>query len=51
VPLTTEEQWAALRHAQALVAPGQPLGRPGKSLKANPSWLDRERAKTLSMNG
>lgn len=41
VPITTEEQWAALRRAQALVAPGQPLGRPGKSLQANLSWMDR----------
>jgi integrase len=40
VPITTEAQWAALRRAQALVAPGQPMGRPGKSLKTNLGWMD-----------
>ena len=41
VPIETDEQWAAIRRAQALVAPDQPLGRPGKSLKTNLSWMDR----------
>jgi integrase len=40
VPITTEEQWAALRRAQCLVAPGQPMGRPGKELKTNLGWMD-----------
>ena len=35
IPIETEKQWAALRRAQALVAPGQPMGRPGRTLKAN----------------
>jgi integrase len=41
LPVETEEQWAAIRRAQALVPPGQPLGRPGKSLQANLAWMDR----------
>lgn len=40
IPITTLEQWAALRCAQALVATGQPIARPGKSLKMNLSWMD-----------
>jgi len=28
--IETEEQWAAIRRAQAFVPAGQPLGRPGK---------------------
>jgi hypothetical protein len=37
MPDTTAAQWAALRRAQALVAPGQPTGRPGRSLRTNTS--------------
>jgi hypothetical protein len=45
LPIETAEQWAAIRRAQALVAPGQPLGRPGKSLKTNLAWMDHVLAK------
>ena len=45
LPVETDEQWAAIRRARALVAPGEPLGRPGKSLQANLSWMDRVLAK------
>lgn len=40
MPIETDEQWAAIRCAQALVPLGQPVGRPGKSLKANLAWMD-----------
>jgi integrase len=45
LPIETDEQWAAIHRAQALVAPGQPLGRPGKLLEANLSWMDHVLAK------
>lgn len=41
IPIETEKQWAALRRAQALAAPGQPMGRPGRMLKANLERLHR----------
>jgi site-specific recombinase XerC len=39
IPIASERQWAAVRRAQALVAPGEHLGRPGKSLKTNLRWM------------
>ena len=41
LPIATEAQWAALRRAQVLVEPGQPMGRPGKTLKTNLQWMYR----------
>ncbi|MBK7236321.1 MAG: integrase domain-containing protein [Sterolibacteriaceae bacterium] len=35
VPIVTQAQWDLIARAKAMVAPGQHLGRPGYSLKAN----------------
>ena len=45
IPIVTDNQWAAIRHAQAVVSPGYPMGRPNRSLKANLQWAYRIFAK------
>lgn len=45
VPITNEAQWDLINRAKAMVAPGQHLGRPGFSLKANTAHYYRVLAK------
>lgn len=45
VPIETAEQWDLINRAKAMVAPGQHLGRPGFSLKANTAHYYRVLAK------
>ncbi|MBK7238252.1 MAG: integrase domain-containing protein [Sterolibacteriaceae bacterium] len=45
VPIVNQEQWDLINRAKAMVAPGQHLGRPGYSLKANTAHYYRVLAK------
>ena len=45
VPIVTQAQWDLINRAKAMVAPGQHLGRPGFSLKANTAQYYRVLAK------